>query len=72
MALLGNLNVKQLNLSRAGPSSKAAPALPARVSRRSAVRCNAAASTSTDELGFKKMREGIKEASAETILTPRL
>jgi len=41
------------------------------VSRRSVVRCNAAAAPA-DELGFKKMREGVKEASAESLLTPRL
>jgi hypothetical protein len=35
------------------------------------VRCNAAAAPA-DELGFKKMREGVKEASAESLLTPRL
>uniref|UniRef100_A0A7S3QSB4 magnesium-protoporphyrin IX monomethyl ester (oxidative) cyclase n=1 Tax=Dunaliella tertiolecta TaxID=3047 RepID=A0A7S3QSB4_DUNTE len=69
MALLG-MQRQQLNLRTAG--AKAAPALPARVSRRSAVRCNAAANApATDELGFKKMREGIKEASEESILTPR-
>jgi magnesium-protoporphyrin IX monomethyl ester (oxidative) cyclase len=29
------------------------------------------ASAATDEMGFKLMRDGIKQASKETILTPR-
>lgn len=75
MALLGGMQRQQLSL-RTASGLKAVPALPARsVSRRSAVRCNAAAANApaqTDELGFKKMREGIKEAGEESILTPRL
>jgi hypothetical protein len=31
-----------------------------------------AASASSDTLGFKTMRSGIKEAADETLLTPRL
>lgn len=52
---------------KALPAQGAAP----RLSRRAVVRCNAAAAPA-DDLGFKKMREGVKEASAESLLTPRL
>lgn len=41
----------------------------ARASSRRAVVVRAAAAT--EDLGFKTMRSGIKEASDETILTPR-
>jgi magnesium-protoporphyrin IX monomethyl ester (oxidative) cyclase len=42
----------------------------ARVASR-VVRVQAAASTSTSDLDFKKMRDGVKVAADETILTPR-
>ena len=35
------------------------------------VRATAAPAQEVDELGFKLMRKGIKEASPDTILTPR-
>lgn len=39
------------------------------VSRRSAVAVRAAASS--DSMGFELMRDGVKKATAETLLTPR-
>lgn len=44
-------------------------ARPARVQRSGAVCVRAAAAS--DNLGFKTMRSGVKEASDETLLTPR-
>ena len=42
-----------------------------RVAQRSRIVPRAAASTSQDELGFKMMRRGVKEAANETVLSPR-
>ncbi len=51
---------------------RGAPAAPARVSRK-AMRVSAAASADTNKaLGFKMMRDGVKEAAEDTLLTPRL
>lgn len=41
----------------------------ARVSSRRVVQVRAAAAS--EELGFKTMRSGVKEAAAESLLTPR-
>jgi len=41
------------------------------VSRNSAVAVRAAAQTHTDNLGFELMRDGVKKAAADSILTPR-
>lgn len=40
-------------------------------SRRSSVAVRAASSTSSDNLGFELMRDGVKKATAESLLTPR-
>lgn len=42
---------------------------PAVISRGRVVRARAAAST--DDMGFKTMRDGVKVAADETLLTPR-
>jgi hypothetical protein len=39
--------------------------------RRASQPVRAAAAADRDELGFKLMRKGVKEAAEETILTPR-
>jgi magnesium-protoporphyrin IX monomethyl ester (oxidative) cyclase len=50
-------------------ASRQSAVRPARVSRSAAVRVNAAAAS--EDLGFKKMRDGVKVAADESILTPR-
>ena len=57
--------------SQLGKASVAGQARRARVQRasRSVVRVQAAAAT--EDLGFKTMRNGVKVASDETLLTPR-
>jgi hypothetical protein len=56
--------------SKSMQMSRARVARPSRASRARVARVSAKAATS-NELGFKTMRDGIKEASDETILTPR-
>lgn len=54
--------------SQMGRMARSGAARPAKVSR-GIVRVQAAAAS--DNLGFKTMRSGVKEASDESILTPR-
>lgn len=62
------LTMQSQRLATGKACSRAAPIKAAHV-RRGAVTVRASAAT--DEMGFKLMRDGIKQASAETILTPR-
>lgn len=55
--------------SKAMQMSRARVARPSRASRARVARVSAKAASA--EVGFKTMRDGIKEASDETILTPR-
>lgn len=43
----------------------------ARISRGRVVRARAAASANNQDLGFKTMRDGVKVAADESLLTPR-
>lgn len=51
------------------PVAGAKPARAVAISRGRVVRARAAAST--EDLGFKTMRDGVKVAADETLLTPR-
>ena len=53
----------------ARPVGGARPVRAVTISRGKVVRARAAAST--EELGFKTMRDGVKVAADETLLTPR-
>jgi hypothetical protein len=65
------MRTQQLAGSRVVAASRTVPFRPAAAARRSSVAVRAASSTSSDNLGFELMRDGVKKATAESLLTPR-
>lgn len=65
------MRTQQLAGSRVVTTSRTVPFRPAGAARRSTVAVRAASSTSSDNLGFELMRDGVKKATAESLLTPR-
>ena len=65
------MNSKIMQQKAFGPTCFGAPVHAAKVSGNNRVVARAAASQSSDDLGFTMMRRGVKEAASETVLSPR-
>jgi magnesium-protoporphyrin IX monomethyl ester (oxidative) cyclase len=70
MMMSGSLLGSRIASSQRVSTSKPCTPAPFRAARQVRVQATSAPAAQSD-LGFKTMRQGVKEAAAETILTPR-